>query len=106
MPKYLIQASYSAEGLKGLQKDKASGRRTAVASAIESLGGRLEAVYYCFGEDDVIVILDMPDNIAASALSLAVSATGLVRTRTTPLLTIEETDKALAKNMNYRAPGR
>ena len=106
MPKYLIQASYSAEGLKGLQKDKASGRRTAVAGAIESLGGRLEAVYYCFGEDDVIVILDAPDNIAASALSLAVSATGLVRTKTTPLLTVEETDRALAKNINYRAPGR
>jgi uncharacterized protein with GYD domain len=106
MPKYLIQASYSAEGLKGLQKDKASGRRTAVASAIEALGGRLEAAYYCFGEHDAIVILDVPDNVAASALSLAISATGLVRTKTTPLLTVEETDKALAKNPNYRAPGR
>jgi uncharacterized protein with GYD domain len=106
MPKYLIQASYTAEGLKGLQKDKASGRRTAVANAIETLGGKLEAIYYCFGEDDVIVILDMPDNIAASALSLCVSATGLVRTKTTPLLTVEEADKALAKNPNYRGPGR
>jgi uncharacterized protein with GYD domain len=106
MPKYLIQASYTAEGLKGLQKDKASGRRTAVASAIETLGGKLEATYYTFGQDDVFVILDLPDNVAASALSLAVSASGLVRTKTTPLLTVEEVDKALAKNINYRAPGR
>ena len=119
MPKYLIQASYTAEGLKGLQKDKASGRRTAVASAVETLGGKLEATYYCFGQEDVIVIVDLPvdtaivaqlddlpDNIAASSLSLAVSASGLVRTKTTPLLTIEEVDKALAKSINYRAPGR
>jgi uncharacterized protein with GYD domain len=106
MPKYLIQASYTAEGLKGLQKDKASGRRTAVASAVETLGGKLEATYYCFGQDDVIVIVDLPDNIAASSLSLAVSASGLVRTKTTPLLTVEEVDKALAKSTNYRAPGR
>jgi uncharacterized protein with GYD domain len=106
MPKYLIQASYTAEGLKGLQKDKASGRRTAVASVAETLGGKLEATYYTFGEEDVIVILDLPDNVAASALSLAVSASGLVRTKTTPLLTVEDVDKALAKSVSYRAPGR
>jgi uncharacterized protein with GYD domain len=106
MPKYLIQASYSAEGLKGLQKDKASGRRTAVVSAMESLGGKLEALYYCFGEHDAMVIVDAPDNVAASALSMAISATGLIRTKTTPLLTVEETDRALAKNINYRGPGR
>jgi uncharacterized protein with GYD domain len=106
MPKYLIQASYTAEGLKGLQKDKASGRKAAVAEAVGHLGGKLEAVYYAFGEDDVIVLLDMPDNVSATALSLAVSATGLVRTKTTPLLTVEETDQALQKSPKYRAPGR
>jgi uncharacterized protein with GYD domain len=68
MPKYLIQASYTAEGLKGLQKDKASGRKAAVSEAVERLGGRLEAIYYAFGEDDVVVILDMPDNASATAL--------------------------------------
>ena len=106
MPKYLIQASYTTDGLKGLQKDKASGRRTAIATAAESLGGRLESIYYCFGEDDVIAIFDLPDNAAVSALSLTVSASGMARARTTPLLTVEEIDKALAKNPNYRAPGR
>jgi uncharacterized protein with GYD domain len=106
MPKYLIQASFTAEGLKGLQKDKASGRRTAVATAVESLGGKLESFHFCFGEDDVISIFDLPDNVSIAALSLTASASGLVRTRTTPLLTVEEVDKALAKNPNYRAPGR
>jgi uncharacterized protein with GYD domain len=106
MPKYLIQASYTAEGLKGLQKDKASGRKLAIASAVEALGGKFEAFYYAFGADDVIAILDLPDNVSASALSLSVSASGLVRTKTTPLLSVEETDKALAKSANYRAPGR
>src|SRR3982074_3183184 len=79
MPKYLIQATYTPEGLKGLHKDKASGRRTAVMNALEPLRGKLESMYYAFGQDDVIAILDLPDNVSASAVSLAISASGLVR---------------------------
>jgi len=66
----------------------------------------LESVYYMFGEDDVMVIVEMPDNVSMSALSLAVSASGLVRTKTIPLITVDEMDKALAKSINYRPPGR
>jgi uncharacterized protein with GYD domain len=106
MPKYLVQASYTAEGLKGLQKDKASGRKAAVSSAVEALGGKLESFYFAFGNDDVIAILDMPNNVNASALSLAVSSSGMVRTRTTPLLSVDEVDKALGMAASYRPPGR
>jgi uncharacterized protein with GYD domain len=105
MPKYLIHASYTAEGMKGLQKDKASGRREAVRQACESVGGKLEAFYFAFGEDDVVTIVDLPDNIAASAVSLAASATGLVRKRTTALLTPEEVDKALGTTVRFRGAG-
>ena len=49
MPKYLVQASYTGEGLKGLMKDKASGRKAAVSAAMASVGGSLEAMYFCFG---------------------------------------------------------
>jgi uncharacterized protein with GYD domain len=105
MPKYMIHASYSPEGLRGLQKDKASGRRDAVRQALESVGGRLECVYYAFGQDDVVIIADLPDNVVVSALSLTVSAVGLVKTRTTPLMTVEEVDKSLATKVNYRKPG-
>jgi uncharacterized protein with GYD domain len=105
MAKYLITASYSAEGMKGLQKDKASGRRDAVRQACESIGGRLEAFYFAFGEEDVVTIVDLPDNVAASAMSLAASATGLIRTRTTPLLTVEEVDKSLATAVKFRGAG-
>jgi uncharacterized protein with GYD domain len=105
MPKYLVLASYTPEGLKGLQKDKASGRREATRQAVESLGGKVEAYYYAFGEHDTVSIFDFPDNVAASAFSLAVSKIGLVRTRTIPLLTVEESDKALDAAVKYRAPG-
>jgi uncharacterized protein with GYD domain len=106
MPKYLIAGSYSADGLKGLQRDKASGRQQAVRTALEGLGGRLEAAYFALGEDDVYLIADLPDNISAAALGIAASATGLVRTRTIALMTVEEVDRALEKTINYRAPGR
>ena len=106
MPKYMIQGSYTVEGLKGLHKDKASGRKAAIGAAAESLGGKLEAMYYTLGQDDVFVIVDMPDTVSATALALAASGSGLVRTKTAALLTVEETDKALGKSVSYRAPGR
>jgi uncharacterized protein with GYD domain len=105
MAKYLITASYTADGMKGLHKDKASGRRDAVRQACESIGGKLEAFYFAFGGDDVVTIVDLPDNVAASALSLAASATGSVRTRTTALLTVDEVDKSLAAAVKFRGAG-
>jgi uncharacterized protein with GYD domain len=101
-----MQVSYNAEGLKGLQKDKASARRDAAAKACESVGGKLESIYYAFGPDDVILIIDMPDNVAAASLATTIAASGLLSVRTTPLLTIAEMDKALGGSANYRPPGR
>jgi uncharacterized protein with GYD domain len=105
MPKYLIQASYTTEGIHGLVGDSASGRRADVQAAVKAVGGSVEAFYYAFGDHDVIIILDLPDNITAAAVGLTTTGTGAVRVRTTPLLTVEEVDKALEVKMRYRAPG-
>ena len=88
-----------------MQRDKASGRRRAVTTAVEGVGGKVECFYNALGEDDAYMIVDLPDNVTAAALGIAVSAAGLVHTRTTALLTVEEVDQALAKSINYRAPG-
>ena len=106
MPKYLIQAIYTPEGLKGLMKDKGSGRKAAVDKLLASIGGKVESFYYSFGENDVVIIADVPDNASAAALAIATTSSGLVRIKTTPLLTIEETDKALQKSVTYRGPGQ
>ena len=106
MPKYLVEASYTDEGLKGLIKDKATGRAAAVQKAAQSLGGKLNEIYYTFGDKDVILLLDMPDNASVAAFAITAAATGLVRVKTTPLLTVEDVDTAIGKNVQYRAPGR
>src|SRR5262245_47981940 len=105
MAKFLIEAAYTAEGLRGLQKDKASGRKQVASKAVEALGGKVEAFYYSLGDHDVVMIVDMPDVISSAALGLRVSSTGLVRTKTTALLTVEEVDRALGKTVDYRGPG-
>ena len=105
MPKYLIQATYTTEGLRGLVTDSASGRRADVQAAVAALGGKVEAFYYAFGDDDSIMIVDLPNSIKAEALGLTISGSGAVRIRTTPLLTVEEVDQALEIKMRYRAPG-
>ena len=106
MPKFLITARYTAEGMKGLQKDKASGREKAVAAACEAAGGRLEAFYYALGGDDAVVVVEMPGAPQLASLLVAVGASGMASTRTVPLLTIAEMDAALASEARYRAPGR
>jgi uncharacterized protein with GYD domain len=106
MPKYLIQATHSPEGLKGLIKDTASGRKAAVEKAVASLGGKVESMHYAFGEYDVVLIVEGPDNVTTAARGIAVSSTGLTRTTTTPLLTVVETDQALKKAVTYRGPGQ
>lgn len=106
MSKYLFQATYSAEGIKGLEKDKATGRKAALSKAVESVGGKLEALYWAFGEHDWILLADLPDNASASAFSFAVSGSGLLRVTTTPLVSAEETDLAFQKKANFQAPGQ
>ena len=106
MPKYLIQASYVGEGVKGLLKDGGTKRRAAAEAAAKSLGGSLEAFYFAFGDSDVFVVVDLPDNVAMSAMALTVGATAMVRSKTTVLLTPEEVDKVVQKTASYRAPGQ
>src|SRR5580692_888767 len=104
MPKFLIEASYTAEGLRGLAKDKASGRQDVVKEALASVGGKLDAAFFALGDTDVYILCDCPDHVSVAALSLAVSASGMVRTKTIPLMTVEEADRALAMKLNYHAP--
>src|SRR5262249_14364745 len=106
MPKYLFQATYAADGIKGLEKDKASSRKAALSEAVDALGGKLEAFYLAFGEHDWVLLAELPDNASATAFSLTVSKSGLLRTTTTPLLSVEEADKALKKKISFRAPGQ
>jgi len=105
MAKYLILASYTAEGAKGVLKDGGTKRRQAAEAAIKSAGGTLEEFYFAFGESDAIVIVDAPDHATVASASLAISASGAVRTKTVVLITPEEIDKASKKSTTYKAPG-
>src|SRR5229473_3219055 len=103
MPKYMIHASYTVDGIKGVLKEGGTSRRAAVEAAIKAVGGKLEAFYFAFGEHDVVGIVDGPDNVTAAAFSMAVAATGTVRSRTIVLLTPEEIDQASKKTVSFRA---
>ena len=105
MPKYLAVASYTSEGIKGLTKAGGVSRRTVVDKLLKSLGGHLEAFYFAFGENDAYLILDVPDNLTAAAISLAVAGAGATRMKTIELLTPEEIDEAMKKHVHYTPPG-
>jgi uncharacterized protein with GYD domain len=105
MPKFMIKASYNTDGAKGLMKEGGTARRSAVQKLVESLGGKVEAFYFAYGEADAYIITDMPDAATGIAISLTVNASGAVRISTIPLITPEELDAASKKTVNYRAPG-
>ena len=105
MAKYLITATYTAEGARGVATEGGSTRRARVAELCQQVGGSLEAFYFAFGETDVYSILDLPDDATAAAISMAVTGTGTVRTTVTPLMTVEEIDEAAKKAITYRPPG-
>jgi uncharacterized protein with GYD domain len=103
--KYLFQATYTDQGLKGLLKDGGTKRKEVVEQATESLGGTMEAFYFCFGGADVLGIADLPDNVSASTFSLLITAAGGAKLKTTVLITPEEVDQAAKNVINYRPPG-
>jgi uncharacterized protein with GYD domain len=105
MPKFLIKASYTREGAKGVQSAGGTSRREAVAQVAESVGGRLESFYFAFGDYDAYVVADLPDNEAAAAVALTVNAAGGATARTVVLLTPEEVDGAAKRSVDYRPPG-
>src|SRR3954465_15418229 len=105
MPKYLLEGSYTPEGVKGIQSAGGTSRRDAVAQLAESVGGRLETFYFAFGDHDVYAIVDLPDNESAAAVALAVNSAGGAAIRTVVLLTPEEVDAAAKRSADYRPPG-
>lgn len=86
-------------------KDGGTGRKKAIDAAVKSVGGKLDAMYFCIGDIDVILIIDVPDTASAVAVGVAASASGAARTKTTQLLTVDEMDEACKKTVKYRAPG-
>lgn len=105
MPKFLVRASYTADGLKGLRRDGATSRQQAIAAACKAIGGNLDAVYFSAGEGDMVGIIDAPSAEELTAVCVAVGASGLVKTQTTALLTVTEMDAALGRTTAYRPPG-
>jgi uncharacterized protein with GYD domain len=105
VPKFLFEASYTLDGVKGVQSAGGSSRRDAVAQVAESVGGRLESFHFAFGDRDAYVIVDLPDNESATAVALTVNGTGGATVKTVVLLTPEEVDEAAKRSVEYRPPG-
>jgi uncharacterized protein with GYD domain len=106
MPKYLLKVSYSTEGLHGVMKAGGTARVKAVEKMLAGVGGTLESFYFAFGEDDVIVIADVPDQRSAIAMASAIGSSGAISSyETVTLLTPSEIDEALSVAVDYVPPG-
>ncbi len=105
MSKFLFQASYTQAGVQGLLKEGGSSRRDALTQTVEGLGGSLDAMYYAFGDVDLLMVVDLPDEASAVALSMFIGAAGALDVSMKVLVDPETIDEAISKNVSYRAPG-
>ena len=105
MGKYLFQASYTSEGLAGLVKEGGTSRRAALTETIEGAGGAIESLYYAFGKNDLFITADLPDDTAATAVSLTIGSSGALAVSVTVLVTPEAVDEAIGRSVPYRPPG-
>ena len=107
MPRYMIQASYNNQGISGLLSNPQD-RAEAVRPVIERLGGRLESFDYAFGDYDVVAIVELPDNVSAAAIAMAIGSGGAIRSfKTTVLISMNDAVEAMrrASSTGYRPPG-
>jgi uncharacterized protein with GYD domain len=105
MPRYMIRANYTVEGLQGLMKEGGTGRKKAIETLASGLGGHLASLDFAFGDDDVYAICELPDDETAAAVSLRITASGAVSVKTTKLLSPEQIDVAIGREIEYRMPG-
>ncbi len=105
MSKFLVSASYTSEGAKGLIKEGGTNRKKLVEGMVRKLGGKMEAFYYSFGSTDVIAITEMPNVATAAAISIGIKSTGAVDIMLTPLIEPQEIDAAAKMSIGYRPPG-
>ncbi len=106
MAHYLVQAFYSKEGIGQLLANPQD-RAAAVRPVVEGMGGEIESFYFAFGEYDAVVLAELPDNVSAAALAMAVGGSpGISSYKTTPLLTMDEAIEAMRKasGTGYRSP--
>jgi uncharacterized protein with GYD domain len=105
MKKYLFYGSYTPEGYRGLLAEGGSVRIGVAQQTLQSVGGSLEAFYYSNGEQDFYIIVNLPDTVSATAVTLAGNASGTFRIRAVALLTPEEMDEAVKMRVDFRPPG-
>lgn len=104
MPKYLVQGSYTDHGLQGLLKDGGSSRQAMVAKLAEEMGGKLDVFYFAFGDDDFVIILDLPSNIDMAATAIVAQASGMVQSRVTVLMDPKDVDEAVKRKVDFHPP--
>jgi uncharacterized protein with GYD domain len=106
MAYYLFQCAYTPEALAALIK-KPQNRIETVSKAVEKLGGRVVGGWFSFGEYDIVLISELPDNVSAAAFAIAASAGGALKANiTTPLLSPDEMLQMFSKagKTGYRPP--
>lgn len=105
MPKYLFEANYTPDGVRGLKEAGAASRVAALRDMCSGLGGSLDSFHFAFGSVDAYVVCDLPDDESAAAAAFTVGASAATQVRTVKLLTVEEADAAIGRSVAYRPPG-
>ncbi|AZQ66413.1 GYD domain-containing protein [Silicimonas algicola] len=97
MPFYMFTGRYTTASIKSLVAEP-DDREAAARKLIEALGGKLHNLFFCFGQDDIIALIEAPDDETMAAGALIIGASGVMSGgSTTKLMTAKEAMKAMKK---------
>jgi uncharacterized protein with GYD domain len=97
MTVYMYQASYTAKSMAA-QLTQPRDPVEAIRPALEDLGATIVVAGFPFGEYDVLVVYEAPDDTTAASVAMAIAAAGEVKSgKTTRLLSGQEWVESLRK---------
>ena len=107
MSKFMYSGNYTKRGIKGLLKDGGTARKEETVRLVESLGGKIEAFYWCYGSTDFVTIMDFPDHTTVTGMALNIAASGTFTGNLTPLISVEEMDEMVKVSIkDWKGPGQ
>ena len=95
MATYILLGQFTEQGIRNV-KDTTK-RAQGLNDLAKKFGATVTSTYWTIGQDDVVAIIDAPDDVAVTGLLLSLGAAGNVRTQTLRAFSADQMAQIIGK---------